>query len=131
MMVRLLFSCVIEGFQLVPCVRMTQKSKWTKQARKYLENQKQLAWLFKKKWGNKEAIAQDIPLEISFSVHYSDRRLRDSDNCDKALRDALQKSGIIKNDRQIRGTGKTRIWNDRINRVVVELCKLKEEFDGK
>lgn len=120
-----LFEIIIEGFRLIPYVRMTRRGKWVNsRAKEYLDNQEQLAWLFKKKWGQSEPIPENVPLEISFSVHYRDKRVRDSDNCDKAIRDALQKSGIIRNDRQIRGTGITRVWNDGVDRVVVSLKRL-------
>jgi len=119
----MLFYAIIENFQIVPYVRMTRRGKWiSKQAKRYLSNQEQLAWIFKQDWGSKPPI--DCPVAISFSVHVSHNRQIDSDNVDKALRDALQKAGVIKNDRLIIGTNITRLWHDGIDRVVVQLEKV-------
>ena len=118
----ILYRAIIEGFILVPCVRMTQKSKWTKNARRYMDNQQALAWEFKKHCPGTFFI--DYPVELSFTIHRPTKHKVDADNCLKSLQDALEHSGIIKNDNLIQGYGKSRIWFDGTALVVVELRRL-------
>ena len=117
-----LYRAVIEGFTVIPYVRMTQRSKWTKPAKRYLDNQASLAWHLSQKWHGKEAI--DYPIEISYAVHFPTRHSRDNDNVLKAINDALQYAGIVINDKWIQGTGKTRIYFDGKARLIVELRRL-------
>ena len=117
-----LYRAVIEGFIVIPYFRMTQRSKWTKPAKRYLDNQALLAWHLSQKWYGKEAI--DYPVEISYAVHFPTRHSRDNDNVLKAIQDALQYAGIVINDKWIQGTGKTRIHFDGKARLIVELRRL-------
>lgn len=117
-----LYRAVIEGFIVIPYVRMTQRSKWSKPAKRYLDSQEQLAWHFKKTWHGKEAI--DYPVEISYAIHFPTKHSRDNDNCLKAVQDALQYAGIVANDKWIQGTGKTRVYFDGKARLIVELRRL-------
>lgn len=121
-MKEILYRAIIEDFTLVPYVRMTQKSKWSKNARRYLDNQQSLAWEFKKHCPGTFCI--DYPVEISFQVHRPTKHRADFDNCLKALQDALEHSGILRNDFWIQGSGKSRIWFDGTAKVIVELRRL-------
>lgn len=122
----ILFQATIEDFTMIPKVRMTQRSKWTKAAKRYLASQEALATLFKAAYGTKDPI--DEPCIISFSVHLPHRRRIDSDNIDKALRDSLEYAGVITNDYLIRGTDHTRLHQKSKGtaRVVVSLKRLEE-----
>ena len=117
-----LYRAVIEGFTVIPYFRMTQRSKWSKPARRYLDNQETLAWFFKKNWHGTDPI--DYPIEISYAVHFPTKHSRDNDNVLKAIQDALQYAGIVKNDKWIQGTGKTRIYFDGKARLIIELRRL-------
>ena len=118
----ILFRATIEGMTIIPYVRMTQRSKWSKPARRYLNSQEQLAWQLKKHWTGKDGI--DYPVEISYAAHFPTKHHRDNDNVLKALQDALQYAGIVINDKWIQGTGKTRIYYDGKARLVIELRRL-------
>lgn len=123
----ILFQATIEDFAMVPYVRMTQKNKWSSTAQRYLRSQRDLAWVFKAAYKNSYPI--DEPCLISFSVHLPHRRVVDSDNIDKALRDALQYGRVVSNDKLIRGTDKT-ILHQRAGgpaRVVVSLKTIEKE----
>lgn len=122
----ILFQATIEDFTMIPKVRMTQRSKWTKAARRYLASQEALATLFKAAYGQKYPIS--IPCIISFSVHLPHKRRVDSDNIDKALRDSLQRAGVIEDDYLIRGTHNTILHQKSKGpaRVVVSLKALEE-----
>lgn len=120
----ILYQASVEGIMVIPYVRMTRQSKWNKQAKRYLDTQQALAWEFKKVYHNKEPI--DEPCIMSYSVHLPHRRRVDDDNIRKALQDALQYAGVIKNDYLIKGTDKTRTWQDGKSRVVVTLKRLEE-----
>ena len=117
-----LFRAVIENFNIIPKVRMTQGSKWSKQAKRYLENQTALAWEMKKLCPAGFCI--DYPVELSFIIHRPNRRRVDTDNCLKSIQDALQQARIIKDDYLIQGYGKSRLWYDGKARVVIELRRL-------
>lgn len=115
-----LFSCTINNFQVTPYVRMTQKGKFVKpRAQAYLGNQDALAWEFRRAHRQVDPINGE--LELSFTVHLPHERLVDADNILKALQDALQKSGVITNDCQIKGYGKSRLYQDGQARVIVVL----------
>lgn len=117
-----LFRATIEHIEITPYVRMTQASKWSKQARKYLVSQATLAWEFKKHWNGNGHGPIDYPVEISYAVHR--KRWADNSNILKALEDALQYAGIVENDKWIQGTGRTRTYRDDKSRVIVELRRL-------
>lgn len=120
-----LFSVIIEGFRIIPYTRMTGRGKRSPRTLRYLQNREALAWEFKKVWGNREPICE--PVILSYAVHLSHRRKVDRDNITKAIQDALEQAGVVKDDCLIIGTDRTRLWRDRIDRVVVNLKRLKEE----
>lgn len=115
-----LFCCTINDFQVIPYVRMTQKGKFVKKrAQDYLGNQDALAWEFRRAHRREKSINGE--LELSFTVHLPHKRLVDTDNVLKALQDALQRSGVIGNDCQVKGYGKSRLYQDGQAKVSVEL----------
>ena len=87
-------------FKVMPAVRMTQRSKWTDRARKYLAQQELLATELAT---YKPFFAlPNIPEEkysLTYVVGYKDRRRRDKDNVEKALLDALVYAGILIDDK--------------------------------
>ncbi len=101
-----IFIVEVPNFHVVPTVRMTQRSKWSERAQTYIKNQSDLAWLFKEAYTG-EPIA--YPVIISFAAGYSDNRLRDLDNILKGICDALEKAGVVANDRWIKGCDTCRI----------------------
>jgi Holliday junction resolvase RusA-like endonuclease len=121
-MKEILFRAIIEDFILIPCVRMTQASKWSKRARQYLVSQQSLAWEFRKHCVKGFFI--DYPVELTFSIHRPNKRKVDADNCIKSIQDALQLSGIVINDNLIQGYGKSRMFFDGKARLIVELRRL-------
>ena len=76
-------------------------------------------------WGDRPSIAK--PVILSWSVHLPHRRRVDADNVGKAIQDALEKAGVIENDRWIRGTDRTRLWQDGQKRVIVVLRRLGDD----
>lgn len=121
----ILYEATVEDFTVIPYVRMTRKGKWkNKRAQRYLETQSALAWEFKAQNKRKEPI--DEPCVLSYTVHLPHKRRVDDDNIRKALQDALQYAGVIENDCLIKGTDKTRTWQDGKNRIVVVLTRLEE-----
>ena len=122
---KIVFQIVLNNFQIIPYTRMTGRGKFSPRARRYLENQEALAWEFRKVWKDKPSIA--YPVILSWSVHLPHRRRVDADNVGKAIQDALEKAGVIENDRWIRGTDRTRLWQDGQKRVIVILRGVKED----
>lgn len=128
----ILFQAVIEGFEVKPKVRMTQRSKWSPRARVYLESQETLAGLLRTAYTGREPISE--PCILSFSVHLTHRRRVDVDNIQKAIQDSLQycpetdpRGPVIKDDHLIHGTDRTRMWKGaKKARVEVTLKKHTE-----
>src|SRR3972149_649124 len=100
---------VIENYTQKPKARHRDgcRGKYTPTA----ENEMSLAWLIKQKWlewtaKNLRVFGSDIPIQekigVILEIHSVKTLLGDIDNYEKLVYDALQKSGIIKNDRQIR-----------------------------
>lgn len=99
---------------------MTQRGKYVKkQAQAYLGNQEELAWEFRR--AHRQEGYLPGGLELSFTVHLPHKRRVDADNILKALQDGLQRSGVITNDYQIKGYGKSRLYQDGQAKVMVEL----------
>ena len=120
----ILFTASVEGFTIMPKVRMTQGSKWSPRAKQYLKSQSDLAMLLKAQYKRKTPISE--PCILSYAVHLPHKRRVDDDNVRKALQDSLQHAGIILDDYLIRGTDKTRLYQDGEARVVVVLKSLED-----
>lgn len=84
-----------------PKPRMTYQGKFSDRVQNYLKYQEALAWLLKINYSGKFNPSKNIRLSASF--HCKKRRGRNPDlsNLVKGLEDALQHSGIIKDDVQI------------------------------
>ena len=140
-MTDVLFTYSISDFELRPKMRLTQGQvklmriprhkvrasslkKWD-QIKKYLDHVSAVTHLFFIAWDGKP------PLEghmiISWAVHLPHKRGVDSDNIDKQIRDCLQNAGVVTNDKLIRGTDKTRLWQKKRGpaRMAVTLKRLK------
>ena len=137
----ILFTISIEDFEVRPKMRLTQGQvklmkiprhkvrasslkKWD-QIKKYLDHVSDLTGRFQLAWIKKKPL--DEQMVISWAVHLPHRRITDSDNIDKILRDCLQKAGVVKNDCLIRGTDKTRLWQKSkgVSRICVTLKRLE------
>lgn len=126
----IIFTCSLDDFEIFSKVRMTGPGKWSKRARRQLDNQSALATWFKMAYsggGDREPINE--PCILSFAVHLPHRRRVDVDNIQKAIQDALQYGGVIEDDYLIRGTDSTRLWQKSKGpaRICVTLKKLDEE----
>ena len=127
---KLLFRAMIEGFELMPKIRLPRFNQTRfKRGRpnrytKYLDMKKALAWEFKK------AYTSNLPLQgelsLSCSIHLKHRRKTDLDNCIGSVLDALQYAGIIDDDSQIKEFGRCVLFQDGVARVVVELRTIEQ-----
>jgi len=95
-----LYSATIK-IDALPKVRMTQGSKWSAPAKRYLAYQEALAWEMKSIAPTMKPI--DEPVIICYEIYLAHRRLSDIDNLQKAIADALQRAGILTNDNLIEG----------------------------
>jgi Holliday junction resolvase RusA-like endonuclease len=80
---------------------MTQGSKWSKPAKRYLAYQEALAWEMKSIAPTMKPI--DEPVILCYEVFLPHRRLSDIDNLQKGIADGLQRAGILTNDNLIEG----------------------------
>ena len=71
----------------VPAQRMTQKTKWTKRARKSLDYQEEVSWGWKAISKGRK-FKGDIKLSAKF--YFNDKRHGDLSNLIKAIEDGLQ-----------------------------------------
>jgi len=83
----------------IPKARMTYRSKWSGEAKKSLVYQESLAWLIRQQ--NPGIKQTNKPLSLTVTFGRTDRRRCDLKNLIAALEDALQFSGLIKDDCQI------------------------------
>lgn len=129
-MSNVLFTAQIDDHLVVPYVRLTQKSKWTKKARRYLDSQAYMAYKFKEAFKGKEPI-KELCI-ISYAVYLNHRRCVDSSNVLKALEDALQYGRVVENDVLIRGTDITRLYKKTGGplRIAVTLKRFTENPEG-
>ena len=111
------FGFVVAG-RPVPAQRMTQKSKWTKRAKKSLAYQRDIAWMWKRA-SNGEKLKGDLKLSCEF--YFNDKRHGDLSNLVKAVEDGLQYANAFDNDKQIKRYGKTGIFFDDEPRVVIRI----------
>lgn len=117
----MLYSASIK-IDALPKMRMTQGSKWSKSASRYLAYQETLAWEMKK--ARMEMAVIDEPVIMRYEVYLPHRRLSDIDNLQKGIADALQMAGILANDNLIEGIIESYIYRgSNEGRVNVELYK--------
>lgn len=82
----------------IPAVRMTQRSKFTSRARRYLAYKNQVGWIARSKYKNKP-VSSDISVRVDI---YLNRGIQgDVDNYFKAITDSLNKI-VYEDDRQIK-----------------------------
>lgn len=102
----------------VPAQRMTQKTKWTKRAKRSLEYQKTIAWEWK-------AIAKgrkfEGPIKLSAKFYFHDKKHGDLSNLIKAVEDGLQYGNAFDNDKQIVRYGECGIYFEGEPRVEIIL----------
>jgi|SRR5699024_8866611 len=81
----------------IPAVRMTQRSKFTPRARRYLAYKNQVAWTAKAGFKGK-ITSKPVELNAKFYIHGN--RRGDLDNLYKSIADGLNKV-VYKDDRQV------------------------------
>ena len=106
----------------VPAQRMTQKSKWSKRARKSLDYQEQVGWEWKAVVG-KVRLEGDLAASINF--FFDDNRHGDIDNLIKSVVDGLQYANAFDNDKQVKKVS-AEIFYDEEERAEVEIKELEE-----
>jgi crossover junction endodeoxyribonuclease RusA len=114
----------------VPKVRMTQKSKWSDQAKRSLLYQQYVAWCAK---DAKIPVYDDDDIELTVKICLTNRGNADLDNYVKIITDGIQRAGVIKNDKQIlrygKGMGIYLGWKEE--QVIVTIAKVEESEDVK
>ena len=98
---------IIDG-KITPYVRMTQRSKWTERAQRYLSSQQVIALQLKAQMSRRgwEPVPGQTPVAVDLSVTVPGRlHCSDLDNTVKDVLDAAQYAGILPDDR----------WVDAIN----------------
>lgn len=119
---KILFSALINDFEVYPKARITGPGKWSKRAKRCRQNQIDLGTLFKAHYKG-EPISK--PCILSVIIHLPHKRRCDLDNLIKKVNDALEMGGIIVNDYLIRGIDKARLWQEAKGSSSVEVI-LKE-----
>ena len=140
-MTDILFTYSISDFEVRPKMRLTQGQvklmriprhkinqrslKLYDRIAKYLTDTEIMCLNFKVFWNERKPIDEEVV--ISWAVHLPHKRCVDSDNIDKQIRDCLQNAGVVMNDKLIRGTDKTRLWQKKGGpaRMAVTLKRLK------
>ncbi|MFW6145527.1 MAG: RusA family crossover junction endodeoxyribonuclease [bacterium] len=109
----------------VPAQRMTQKSKWSKRARRSLDYQEKVAWEFK---AAAPGTKLEGPLKLTAKFYFADRRHGDLSNLIKAIEDGLQYGQAFENDKQIKKYGEgTGIYFENEERAEVVIEEIKKE----
>ena len=92
------YSATITGLEIKPYCRMTQRSKWVDpRAIEYRASQERLAWALKSQGQGK---VEQYPVSLTAEIRFVNKRklAGDVDNYAKAIADALQLAGILKDD---------------------------------
>ena len=92
---------MIQNYQLtgpiVPAVRMTQRSKWSEQAQRYLANRSDIQWQIKQRMNecNYEKFPDKTALfiKVDYWPPVGKRQMGDVDNILKSIKDAM--AGIL------------------------------------
>jgi|SRR5690625_553689 len=82
----------------IPAVRMTQRSKFTPRAQRYLAYKGQVGWIAKQHFQGQPT---DKPIGISLTVYLCGGNQGDIDNYFKSIADSLNKI-VYEDDRQIK-----------------------------
>lgn len=103
----------------IPAVRMTQRSKGTPQARRYLSYKKLVAWTAKSQYKDLP-VSKDIGVNIN--VYLNGGNQGDIDNYFKSITDSMNKI-VYMDDRQVKemSARKLQSENERVEVIVYEL----------
>jgi Holliday junction resolvase RusA-like endonuclease len=116
-----IYSAMI-NIDALPKVRMTQGSKWSAPAKRYLAYQEALAWEMKTIGRGMTGI--NVPVILCYEIFLPHKRLSDIDNLQKGIADALQRAGILTNDNLIEGIVDSYIYRGTSEgKVYIELYK--------
>lgn len=109
---------VIPG-RAIPAVRMTQRSKYRRQAKRYLAYKKQVAWVARSNYKNKP-VSSDVGVNVN--IYLNGGVQGDIDNYFKAITDSLNKV-VYEDDRQVKEMVGRKIEdeNERVEVSVYEL----------
>lgn len=107
----------------VPAKRMTQKTKWSKEAQKGLAYQKQVAQEWKSVAGYVK-LKGDLKLTCEF--YFKNRKHGDLSNLIKAVEDGLQYGRAFDNDKQILRYGECGIYYDDNERAEIVIEEMEE-----
>lgn len=107
----------------VPAVRMTQRSKYTKQAQRYLKYKNHVGWVAR---SHMQGSPTDKAVGVNLSLYLSGGNQGDIDNYFKAITDSINKI-VYKDDRQIRIMKAKKVECQKADeRVEVEVYELDE-----
>lgn len=107
----------------IPAVRMTQRSKFTSRARRYLAYKQQVGWAARSEYKGKPT---DKPVCVEVKVYLHRGVQGDVDNYFKSIADSLNKI-VYKDDRQIRKIKASKIeCKKNEERVEVKVYELAE-----
>lgn len=92
----MILECTVPG-RAIPAVRMTQRSKYTRRARRYLAYKGQVGWIARQ---HMQGQPTDKPILVETKVYLHRGIQGDVDNYFKSIADSLNKI-VYKDDRQI------------------------------
>lgn len=108
----------------VPAVRMTQRSKFTKRAQRYLTYKNQVGWVAKQHYRGKPT---SDPVAVYVKLYLCGGNQGDIDNYFKSITDSLNKI-VYDDDRQVRMMQARKIECEKEEeRVEVRVIKLNNE----
>lgn len=108
----------------VPAVRMTQRSKFTSRAQRYLAYKQQVGWIAKQNYKGKPT---DKPVFVSVEVYLHRGVQGDIDNYFKSIADSLNKI-VYEDDRQIKDIRARKIECAKDDeRVKVKVFEIKDD----
>ena len=122
----------IENFSIIPYVRMTQRGKFkSKQARKYMKNQKHLGWFLYEATRMAKWEATDDPIRLMCVFNISKRAsVKDLSNLVKAVEDAG--NGILwEDDRFITQLEAYKNKIDKEDSIFIEVKKIDRIYSKK
>lgn len=82
----------------IPAVRMTQRSKYTKRAQRYLAYKREVGWIAKQHFNG---LPTENPVAVEVKIYLSGGVQGDVDNYFKSIADSLNKI-VYEDDRQIK-----------------------------
>lgn len=107
----------------IPAVRMTQRSKFTPRAQRYLAYKNQVGWIARQHMKGKPT---DNPVAVEIKVYLHRGHQGDVDNYFKSIADSLNKI-VYEDDRQIKQIKASKIECEKDNeRVEVRVYEIDE-----